>query len=97
MPNPKQLMIVYLYGLLDIATSASILLARFVPSMRLITIVFGIIILLKALVYIKDFDLASMLDIIASVFVVLAAFNHFSLFTYIFMIWIFQKGIRSFL
>lgn len=89
-------MLEYLYGLIDLCAGISLLSLMFSNMLQIPIIVFGILVLLKALKYIKHLDLASFIDLIAVAFIGLAFFEYYYIWTYVFAIWLIQKGIRSF-
>lgn len=86
---------VYLFGILDIATAVCLVLLRYFPSLKMPLIVLSGLILLKSMIYIKDF--ASTMDILAVALIAVALLGYYPLIVYAAVIWLVQKGLRSFM
>jgi len=85
-------MLVKFLGLLDIIAGFIILILKF-GFFQEVGLIFALYLALKGLIFIKD--ISSVIDIITAVFLFLAAINFYFSFTWIFSIWLFQKGIFS--
>jgi len=85
-------MLLKLYGLLDLASGIVLLLLRFNIS-KIADFILAFYLVAKSLYYIKS--LASIVDILAAVFIVLAALGIYNILSYLFAIWLLQKGISS--
>ena len=84
------MVLMQLLGLLDILSGLIIIILKFgvFPELGLFLSIFlGI----KSLIFIKD--IASVLDLITAVFLCLAALGFYFSFTWIFSIWLLQKGL----
>ncbi len=85
---------VYLFGILDFATALSLVLIKYFPSLKIPLIILSGLILLKSVMYIKDF--ASIMDILAVVLIAVAIMGYYPIVVYAAVIWLVQKGLRSF-
>lgn len=88
------LMVVQLFGVIDLLAAVSIILAKAGVASGFITII-AILILIKSLIFIKD--IVSIIDIIGVIFIFLALSGHFSMVTWLFLVWFLQKGLISML
>ncbi len=86
-------MIVKVLGVLDIA-AALVMVGLGFWDLKIAGLVLAAMLGLKALVFISE-KFASLLDLGAVVFLVLAAFGYHNVITYLFALWLLQKGIRS--
>lgn len=80
------------FGILDILAGIIIILLKF-GFMENIGILLAVYLGLKGFFFINN--LASIIDLITAVFLLLAALNIYFSFTWIFSLWLFQKGIFS--
>lgn len=87
------MMVVKLFGLLDII--AGIILVYLSFNNSSLASFFVIYLLLKGLLFYGGF--ASIMDILAGIFIGLAAMGNFYSLSWLFVIWLIQKGILSLL
>ncbi len=85
-------MIVKLLGLIDLLAAVFIILLRFNIGNK-IAFVIAIILLIKSIIFLTSFT--SWIDIISGIFLILAVYGHYYFFTWIFALWLFQKGVIS--
>lgn len=85
-------MLVKILGILDLAAAITLLLLRWDIGVVL-GIVLGIYILVKSFYFMTD--VASIVDIGAGLFLILAALGFYHAITYIFVLWLAQKGVSS--
>jgi Mg/Co/Ni transporter MgtE len=85
-------MLVKILGILDITAAATLLLLRWDIG-AVLGIVLGIYILAKSFYFMTD--VASIVDIGAGLFLILAAIGFYHPITYIFVLWLLQKGVSS--
>ena len=88
------MVLIHILGLLDIAAGFVIILLKF-GLFKQLGIIFSIIIAVKAVLFIND--ISSILDLISAVFLFLAAIDIYFSFTWVFSIWLLQKGFFSLL
>lgn len=86
-------MIIRLLGFMDLFAGITLFLMKFqiVESLGLIL---GLFILAKALVFISD--VVSVMDLLAAFALILASQGHYYFLTWIFVLWLMQKGFFSF-
>ncbi|MBS3171071.1 hypothetical protein J4449_00500 [Candidatus Woesearchaeota archaeon] len=77
-------------GFLDIVSALVILVLKFGFFVDL-GILLSIYLAIKSIIFIKD--AASIIDLVTAVFFFLAAFGYYFSFTWIFAIWLLQKGL----
>ena len=87
------MLMVYLFGILDLATALSLVLVKYFPLFRIPLIILSGLILLKSMMYIRDF--ASIVDILAVVLIAVALLGYYPMIVYAAAIWLVQKGLRS--
>ena len=85
-------MIVQLFGLLDIIAALSVVLLKFDIFIWL-SLVLGIYLIIKSLIFIKS--LASWIDLICGIGMIISFIGFFSGFSWLVLIWLIQKGIFS--
>ncbi|MFH0752818.1 MAG: hypothetical protein V1914_04465 [archaeon] len=90
-------MIVKLFGLGDLVAAVSLVLLNLdVGGFAVyLAIASAVYLILKGLIFF--FDLASFLDILSAVMIVLALFGFRSMWLYVFAAWLLQKAVRSYL
>ena len=86
-------MIVQFLGLLDLFAGFWLLLLTFDIGMSL-GLVLGFYLLIKGIVFASD--IVSFMDILAGLSILLAAYGYTFPFTWIFVLWLLQKGFFSF-
>ncbi len=79
-------------GLLDIVSALVILILKFGFFVDL-GLLLAIFLAIKSIIFIKD--VASVIDLITAVFFFSAALGYYFSFTWIFAIWLLQKGLFS--
>lgn len=90
----EALMIIQLLGLLDVFAGLWLgLLTLGVGST--VGFVLGVYVLVKGVIFISD--VVSFMDILAGITLLLAASGHTFSFTWIFVVWLLQKGFFSFI
>jgi hypothetical protein len=89
------MVLVFALGALDFSAAVILFLLKFFPSLKLPAIALALLIIIKSIIYF--FDIASIVDIIAGIIIIVAAFGYYPLATYAIVIWLLQKGIRSFI
>lgn len=85
-------MLIKILGILDIMSATVLLLLRWDIGVVL-GIVLGLYILVKSFYFMTD--VASIVDIGAGLFLILAALGFYHVITYIFILWLLQKGVSS--
>ncbi|MBU2638960.1 MAG: hypothetical protein KJ955_08360 [Nanoarchaeota archaeon] len=86
-------MLVKIFGIMDIIAAAVLLLLRWDIG-KIAGIVLAVYIIGKSLYFIAD--VASIIDLAAGAFLILAVFGFYHVITYIFILWLLQKGVSSF-
>ena len=86
-------MLVYIFGLLDIVAGITFLLLKF-KVFLILTLIIIVLLTIKSLFYLSDF--ASWLDLISALMMLLAIIGYYPALNYAFVLWLLQKGIRSF-
>ncbi|MFH1637001.1 MAG: hypothetical protein ABIB71_01085 [Candidatus Woesearchaeota archaeon] len=86
-------MIVKILGLVDLAAALVLFGLRF-WDLKVFGLILGAMVAIKALVFIKE-HFASIIDLLAVAFIVLASFGYYNVLTYLFVIWLLQKSVRS--
>ncbi len=86
-------MLVYVFGLLDILAGVVLLLLKF-KVFLLPMLALALLLAIKSLFYLGDF--ASWIDLMSVVMILLAIIGYYPLLNYAFVLWLVQKGIRSF-
>ncbi len=86
------MVLIQLLGLLDILSGLVIIILRF-GTFTEIGLFLSIFLGIKSLIFIKD--IASILDLVTAIFLGLAALGFYFSFTWIFSIWLLQKGLFS--
>jgi len=90
----RKLMIIYLFGLLDILAGISLLLLKF--NVDFYGLFFAIYLIIKGIVFIRY--LASIADMVAGLMLLYAIYTgHFAIINYAAIIWLVQKGSFSFM
>jgi len=84
-------MIIKLFGILDII-AAVILIGLVFSLFKGVAVVISIYLVIKGLMF---FSVAGVIDILSGILVMVAFFGFYSFFTWIAVLWLFQKGIRS--
>lgn len=85
-------MIIKILGIFDILAAVSLFLLKWGLFVKFGWIIL-IILVLKSLPFIPD--IASIVDLITAVFFVLAIYGYFFSFTFLFSVWLLQKGAFS--
>ncbi len=85
-------MILFL-GFMDLLSALIFIITYFYTNP--LFLIFPIYLILKSLIYIKS--IVSIIDIIAAIFLIIAIFNGFIFLDWIFVIWLTQKALFSFL
>lgn len=86
-------MLVKLLGIIDLLGAILLISLRFGLGEK-IALVIAVILMIKALFFIKA--LASSVDFIVGIILLLAALGHYYSFTWLFSIWLLQKAVISF-
>ena len=86
-------MLVKLLGIVDLFAGVVLLLLRFGFGTD-VALWLGIYLMVKGVVFIAN--VVSMMDILAGIMMVLAAFDFYFSFTWVFVLWLLQKGFFSF-
>ena len=86
------IMIVQLFGLLDIIAALSVVLLKFDIFIWL-SLVLGIYLIIKSLIFIKS--LASWIDLICGIVIIISYIGFFSILSWIVALWLAQKGLFS--
>ena len=86
-------MIVRLLGFLDLLAGITLFLLRYHIGETL-GLVIGLFLLAKGVVFIMN--VVSIMDILAGLVIILATQGHYFFFTWIFVLWLLQKGFFSF-
>lgn len=86
-------MIIFIFALIDIFAAIMMLAVRFSPAVNLLALVSAFFLFLKSIFFIGDF--ASWVDLLAVFFILIAVIGINSIFAYVLIIWLFQKGLRS--
>jgi len=86
------MVIMKFFGILDILAGIVIILLKF-GFMENIGILLALYLGLKGIFFINN--LASIIDLITAVFLLMAALDIYFSFTWIFSLWLFQKGFFS--
>ena len=81
-------------GMMDIFSGLLILILKF-GFFQDIGLIFALYLAVKSMIFIKDF--ASVIDLVTALFFFLAAVGFYFSFTWIFSIWLLQKGIFTFI
>ena len=79
-------------GFMDFLAAVVLILLRFDMAQGF-GIFFGIFLLIKGLIFIKS--LAGILDILAGIIMLLAAYGHISFLTVLAVVWLLQKSLFS--
>jgi len=87
-------MIVKLLGLIDLLAAVFIILLRFNIGSK-IALIIALMLLVKSVIFLTSF--VSFVDIVSGVFLLLAVYGYYYFFTWIFALWLFQKGMISLL
>jgi len=87
-------MLLKIFGLLDIVAGLSIILA-YLEKGQVFVLFLALIIFIKGIIFLWNWN--SIVDVIAAVLMGIAAFGFFYAFTWLAMLWLFQKGIFSLL
>jgi hypothetical protein len=87
-------MFLKIFGILDLIAGVILILLKFNLVSYTIAWIFIIYLILKGLIFIKS--IASILDIVSSVFMILAVYGFYNVITWIFVLWLIQKGFFSF-
>lgn len=85
-------MLLFLLGVLDLLAGISLVILRFFPAPTL-GLLFGSYVLLKGLIFFRG--LVGAMDILAGVFLFLATQGVYNNLTWIFAVWLLQKGFFS--
>lgn len=85
-------MLIKILGILDILSAATLLLLRWDIG-HILGIILGIYLLVKSMYFLTD--VSSIVDIGAGIFLILAAIGFYHVITYIFILWLLQKGVSS--
>lgn len=85
-------MLIKILGILDILSAATLLLLRWDMG-HILGIILGIYLLAKSMYFLTD--VSSIVDIGAGIFLILAAIGFYHVITYIFILWLLQKGVSS--
>jgi uncharacterized membrane protein HdeD (DUF308 family) len=85
-------MVVKLLGMFDLLSGIVLILLRF-NLIKWVGLFFAAYLILKAILFIRD--ITSFIDIIAGIFIILAVLGIFNILSWIFVIWLLQKGIFS--
>ena len=86
------MILIRILGLLDMICGIVILILKFGYFQNL-GIILSFFLALKSIIFIKD--IASVIDLISAVFFFLAANGYYFNFTWIFALWLIQKGLFS--
>ncbi len=81
-----------MFGLLDLVAAIMMLLVRWNIG-KTLGLIMALYVVVKSLVFIKD--MASVVDLLAGIFFVLALFDYYNIITYILVLWLLQKGVVS--
>ncbi|HII15619.1 MAG TPA: hypothetical protein HA362_04870 [Nanoarchaeota archaeon] len=87
-------MLVKIFGLLDIAAAVILLLLKWDIG-HIAGIVLAVYVIGKAVYYMAD--VASIVDVAAGIFLILAVIGFYHIITYLFVLWLAQKGVSSLL
>ncbi|MDD4878301.1 MAG: hypothetical protein PHO02_04675 [Candidatus Nanoarchaeia archaeon] len=85
-------MLIKILGILDILSAATLLLLRWDMG-HILGIILGLYLLVKSMYFLTD--VSSIVDIGAGIFLILAALGFYHVITYIFILWLLQKGLSS--
>lgn len=85
-------MLIKILGMLDIAAAATLLLLRWDMG-HIIGAILALYLIAKSLYFLTD--VSSIVDIGAGIFIILAVFGFYHPITYIFVLWLLQKGVSS--
>lgn len=85
-------MIVQLLGLVDLFAGVLLFLLRF-DLLSTLGVVVGIYLILKGVVFLSN--VVSLMDLLAGIVMILASQGYFFIFTWIFVLWLLQKGFFS--
>ena len=85
-------MLIKLFGLLDILVGLSLVLLRF-DLFPIFSLIFGIYLIIKALIFIKSG--ISIIDLISGVIVIISFLGFFSVLSWIVVVSLIQKGLFS--
>lgn len=80
-------------ALIDLFAAVIIPISYFFPSLNYLVLMAAGLLLLKSLFFLDDF--ASWIDLVAVFFLVLESFGIDSIFAYVMVVWLIQKGLRS--
>ena len=86
------MVLIQILGILDIISGLVIILMKF-GLFKEVGLILSILLAIKAIIFIKD--ISSVLDLITAVFFFLAAIGIYFSFSWVFAIWLFQKGFFS--
>lgn len=86
------IMIVQLFGILDILAALSIVLLKF-KLFNIFALALGIYLVIKGLLFIKS--LVSWIDLICGIIIIISYFGFFSILSWIVALWLLQKGAFS--
>lgn len=86
-------MLVRLLGFMDLVAGMVLFLMKFQVAESW-GVVIGLFLLAKALVFITD--VVSVMDLLAAIVLLLASQGYYYFFTWIFVLWLLQKGFFSF-
>lgn len=86
-------MIVRLLGFMDLLAGITLFFMKFQIAESL-GLVLGLFLLAKALAFITD--VVSVMDLLAAIALLFASQGHYSFITWIFVLWLLQKGFFSF-
>ena len=85
-------MLVKIFGMLDLAAAITLLLLRWDIG-HIAGIALAIYVIGKALYFMAD--VASIVDVAAGIFLILAVIGFYHVLTYVFVLWLAQKGVSS--
>ncbi len=85
-------MLIKIFGIMDIIAAAVLLLLKWDIG-KIAGIILALYLIAKAVYFMAD--IASIVDIAAGAFLILAVFGFYHVLTYIFVLWLLQKGVSS--
>lgn len=86
------MVLVKFLGIMDLLSAASIVLLRYEVGLGFLWM-FGVYLIIKSILLFSP--ISSILDILTGIVIILAFFGHFYFISWIFFIWILQKGVFS--
>lgn len=88
-------MLVKILGMLDFFLGLLLILLKW-DLFQYLALFMGLIVLIKALIFLSSDTFVSSIDVFCLIFFFLAITGYYFYFTWLFSIWFFQKGVFSF-